>query len=112
MGAAHLSDRPVQGFRCSYCMPNEIFGRDFMSMPRGDLLAFEEITRLSRLFAARCVKRIRLASGQLLLRNDFQQLVELLAGIDGIADIGLTTNPAALAAKGLAGPASDGDLIA
>ncbi len=80
-------------------MPKEIFGADFVFMPRGELLSFEEITRVSRLFVAQGVRKLRLTGGEPLLRSDLERLVEMLAGIDGVAEIALTTNGAALAAK-------------
>src|SRR5436190_13020022 len=86
-------------FRCTYCMPKEIFGRDFAFLPRTQLLTFEEITRLARAFARQGVSKIRLTGGEPLLRRDLEQLVAMLAGIDGITDIALTTNGSALAAK-------------
>src|SRR5579859_226248 len=85
-------------FRCTYCMPKEIFGRNFAFLPRAELLTFEEIARLGRVFAREGVTKIRLTGGEPLLRRDLEQLVALLADIDGIADIALTTNGAALAA--------------
>src|SRR5664280_2567795 len=86
-------------FRCSYCMPKEIFGGNFVFMPRAELLSFEEITRVSRLFAEQGVTKIRLTGGEPLLRRDLERLVEMLANVQGITDIALTTNGAALAAK-------------
>jgi cyclic pyranopterin phosphate synthase len=86
-------------FRCSYCMPKERFGRDFAFLPRAELLSFEEITRLGRLFAAEGVTKIRLTGGEPLLRRELERLVEMLARLDGITDIALTTNGALLAAK-------------
>jgi cyclic pyranopterin phosphate synthase len=86
-------------FRCTYCMPKEIFGRDFVFLPRGELLSFEEITRLARAFAHEGVSKIRLTGGEPLLRRDLEQLVAMLAGIEGISDIALTTNGSALAAN-------------
>ena len=86
-------------FRCSYCMPREIFGRDFAFLPRGELLSFEEILRLSRLFVEQGVTKVRLTGGEPLLRRDLERLVEMLARLDGITDIALTTNGAMLAAK-------------
>jgi cyclic pyranopterin phosphate synthase len=86
-------------FRCSYCMPKEIFGGDFVFMPRAELLSFEEITRVSRLFAEQGVTKLRLTGGEPLLRRDLERLVEMLANVQGITDIALTTNGAALAAK-------------
>ncbi len=86
-------------FRCTYCMPREIFGRDFAFLPRAELLTFEEITRLARVFAREGVSKIRLTGGEPLLRRDLEQLVSMLADIDGITDIAMTTNGSALAAK-------------
>jgi cyclic pyranopterin phosphate synthase len=86
-------------FRCSYCMPKEIFGHDFVFMPRDELLTFEEIARIARLFAEQGVKKVRLTGGEPLLRRDLERLIEMLASTDGIADIALTTNGAALSGK-------------
>src|SRR5215831_15145139 len=84
-------------FRCTYCMPREVFGRDFVFMPRAQLLTFEELTRLARIFAGLGVRKLRLTGGEPLLRRDLDKLVAMLAGLDGIADIALTTNGALLA---------------
>jgi GTP 3',8-cyclase len=86
-------------FRCTYCMPTEIFGRDFAFLPREQLLSFEEITRLVRVFASEGVSKVRLTGGEPLLRHDLERLVAMLANIDGITDVALTTNGSALAAK-------------
>jgi GTP 3',8-cyclase len=86
-------------FRCTYCMPKDVFGRDYAFLPRAELLSFDEIARLARLFAQHGVTKIRLTGGEPLLRRDVERLVEMLAAIDGIADIALTTNGAGLAAK-------------
>jgi GTP 3',8-cyclase len=86
-------------FRCTYCMPKEIFGRDFAFLPRAELLTFEEITRLAKAFAREGVSKIRLTGGEPLLRRDLERLVAMLATVDGITDIALTTNGSALAAK-------------
>ena len=86
-------------FRCTYCMPREIFGRDFAFLPRQDLLTFEELTRLGRVFAGLGVRKLRLTGGEPLLRRDLERLVAMLAGIDGVEDIALTTNGALLAGK-------------
>jgi cyclic pyranopterin phosphate synthase len=80
-------------------MPKEIFGRDFAFLPRAELLTFEEITRLARAFAREGVSKARLSGGEPLMRRDLEQLVAMLAGIDGITDIALTTNGSALAAN-------------
>jgi cyclic pyranopterin phosphate synthase len=86
-------------FRCSYCMPREIFGRHFTFLPRRELLSFEEIVRLCRLFVEQGVTKVRLTGGEPLLRRDLERLVEMLARLDGITDIALTTNGSVLAAK-------------
>jgi GTP 3',8-cyclase len=79
-------------FRCTYCMPKEVFGRDFAFLHRDELLTFEEITRLARHFVSLGVRKIRLTGGEPLLRRDLERLVAQLAGIDGLDDIALTTN--------------------
>ncbi|WP_085992602.1 GTP 3',8-cyclase MoaA [Oceanobacillus senegalensis] len=79
-------------FRCTYCMPKEIFGRDFVFMPREQLLSFEEIERLAAIFIDLGVKKIRLTGGEPLLRRDLPVLIEKLMSIEGLEDIGLTTN--------------------
>jgi cyclic pyranopterin phosphate synthase len=79
-------------FRCSYCMPKELFGADHAFLPRASLLTFEEIARLARLFAKLGVGKLRLTGGEPLVRKDIERLVELLAPTPGITDISLTTN--------------------
>ncbi|MGG3279181.1 GTP 3',8-cyclase MoaA [Paenibacillus solani] len=79
-------------FRCTYCMPKEIFGDDFPFLPKQELLSFEEISRVARLFASLGVKKIRLTGGEPLLRRDLPVLVGMLTEVEGIEDIGLTTN--------------------
>jgi GTP 3',8-cyclase len=86
-------------FRCTYCMPREVFGRDYAFLPRAELLTFEELTRLARVFAGLGVRKLRLTGGEPLVRRDLERLVAMLAGIDGIDDIALTTNGALLAGK-------------
>src|SRR6266705_3003332 len=86
-------------FRCTYCMPREVFGRDFAFLPRDQLLTFEELTRVARIFAGLGVRKLRLTGGEPLLRRDLEKLVAMLAGIGGITDIALTTNGALLASK-------------
>ena len=80
-------------------MPKEIFGRGYAFLPRAELLSFEEITRLARVFAEHGVTKVRLTGGEPLLRRDLERLVEMLAGIPGLTDVALTTNGTALAAK-------------
>src|SRR6266849_6568563 len=86
-------------FRCTYCMPREVFGRDFAFLPREQLLTFEELTRLAQVFVGLGVRKLRLTGGEPLLRRDLEKLVSMLARIDGIGDIALTTNGALLAGK-------------
>ncbi len=79
-------------FRCVYCMPREVFGRDFVFAERDQLLTFEEMARLVKSFALLGVEKIRLTGGEPLIRRNLEHLIELLAGIDGIRDLTLTTN--------------------
>ncbi|WP_335869823.1 GTP 3',8-cyclase MoaA [Bacillus sp. 2205SS5-2] len=79
-------------FRCSYCMPKEIFGIDYPFMKQQEILSYEEIIRLARQFAALGVEKIRLTGGEPLLRKNLPYLVQQLAQIPGINDIALTTN--------------------
>jgi cyclic pyranopterin phosphate synthase len=79
-------------FRCVYCMPREVFGRDFAFAHRDQLLTFEEIARLARSFARLGVEKIRLTGGEPLIRRDIDRLIEMLARVKGINDITLTTN--------------------
>jgi len=85
-------------FRCVYCMPKTVFGRDYPFLPRQDLLTYEEIVRLARLFAAQGVSKIRLTGGEPLLRRDIERLIEQLAAIAGL-ELTLTTNGSLLAAR-------------
>ena len=84
-------------FRCLYCMPREVFGRDFQFLERAELLTFEEIARLSRLFVGAGVRKLRLTGGEPLVRRDLPGLVALLAEIPGVEDLTLTTNGSLLA---------------
>jgi cyclic pyranopterin phosphate synthase len=84
-------------FRCTYCMPREVYGRDFAFLPRAELLTFEEIERLVRLFVAEGVRKVRLTGGEPLLRRDLPVLVRMLRRIEGVEDLTLTTNGALLA---------------
>jgi cyclic pyranopterin phosphate synthase len=86
-------------FRCTYCMPREVFGRDFAFLPRTDLLTFEEIARLVSLFIAEGVEKIRLTGGEPLVRAGLERLVAMLAPLPGLRDLTLTTNGSLLAAK-------------
>ena len=90
-------------FRCNYCMPKEVFDKDYPYLPHGALLSFEEIARLARLFLAHGVRKIRLTGGEPLLRKNLEDLVAQLAQlrtVDGVApDLTLTTNGSLLARK-------------
>ena len=79
-------------FRCSYCMPKEVFGDDYAFLPKQELLTFEEIHRLTKIFAAMGVKKIRLTGGEPLMRRDLPDLIRMILSVDGVEDIGLTTN--------------------
>jgi len=79
-------------FRCQYCMPAEKFGPDFEFLPREALLTYEEIEQLAKIFVSLGVEKIRLTGGEPLLRKDLPLLVEKLSAIEGLSDIGLTTN--------------------
>jgi cyclic pyranopterin phosphate synthase len=94
-------------FRCRYCMPREVFGPGYEFLNRREILTYEEVTRLVRIFTRFGLRKVRLTGGEPLLRRDLPRLVALLAEIPGI-DIALTTNgsrlaeeAAALAAAGL-----------
>jgi cyclic pyranopterin phosphate synthase len=83
-------------FRCVYCMPKEVFGRGYRFLDRGELLSFEEIARLVRVFVRLGVRKVRLTGGEPLLRRDLDRLVAMLAEIDDL-DLTLTTNGSLLA---------------
>ncbi len=85
-------------FRCVYCMPKEVFGRDYRFLERRELLSFEEIDRLARAFVRQGVEKIRLTGGEPLVRRDLERLVAMLAAIDGL-DLTLTTNGSLLPHK-------------
>jgi GTP 3',8-cyclase len=86
-------------FRCVYCMPKEVFGRNFEFLRRSELLTFEEIARVARIGAGLGLQKLRLTGGEPLLRRDIERLVEMLAAIDGIDDIAMTTNGSLLPRK-------------
>jgi cyclic pyranopterin phosphate synthase len=87
-------------FRCTYCMPREIYGRDFAFLPRDQVLTFEEIVRLARLFVAEGVEKLRITGGEPLARRDLPTLLAMLAEIrrpdGGPIDLTMTTNGSAL----------------
>ena len=83
-------------FRCRYCMPREVFGADFAFLPRSEILSFEEITRLARIFADHGVQKIRLTGGEPTLRAELPTLIQMLKEtIPGI-EIAMTTNASLL----------------
>lgn len=79
-------------FRCSYCMPADVFGESYRFLPKAQLLTFEEIARLARIFAGLGARKVRLTGGEPLVRKELDKLVALLADVPGIDDIALTTN--------------------
>jgi cyclic pyranopterin phosphate synthase len=87
-------------FRCVYCMPSEVFGRDYAFLPRAELLTFEEIARLAHVFVGLGVGKIRLTGGEPLVRRELEKLVAMLAPLG--VDLTLTTNGSLLAARAAA----------
>jgi cyclic pyranopterin phosphate synthase len=88
-------------FRCVYCMPKEIFGKGYNFLPQDQVLTFEEIARLVRIFAELGVQKVRLTGGEPLVRRDLEKLVGMLSPIPDL-DLTLTTNGSLLAAKAAA----------
>ena len=84
-------------FRCTYCMPKEVFGREYQFLDRREILSFEEITRLARIFVAQGVEKVRLTGGEPTLRRGLPNLVSMLREIEGVNDLTLTTNGSRLA---------------
>ncbi len=95
-------------FRCVYCMPKEVFGPSFQFLDREEILTYEEIVRLSRLFVAHGVEKVRVTGGEPLVRRDLPLLIEQLSALDGLQDLTLTTNGALLPAQ--AGPLREAGL--
>ena len=86
-------------FRCGYCMPKDIFGKNHIFLPKRESLCYAEIERIVRIFAQLGVKKLRLTGGEPLLRNDLEDLIVLLANVPEIEDIALTTNASLLSQK-------------
>jgi cyclic pyranopterin phosphate synthase len=84
-------------FRCTYCMPKEVFGREYRFLERRELLTFEEITRLASIFVSLGTRKIRITGGEPLVRRELERLVEQLAALG--VDLTLTTNGSLLPAK-------------
>ena len=99
-------------FRCTYCMPSEVFGKEYAFLPRDQVLSFEEIERLARSFVALGVEKLRITGGEPLVRRDLPELVAMLAAIrrpdGGQIDLTLTTNGSAL--RALARPLAEAGL--
>ncbi len=106
-GPRDTLERPLQdlrisvtdrcNFRCVYCMPKEVFGRDYAFLPRADLLTFEEIAQLAAIFVELGVRKVRLTGGEPLVRRELEELVAMLAPLG--VDLTLTTNGSLLAGK-------------
>ena len=86
-------------FRCTYCMPKEVYGADHAFLPRAEILDFEEIERVVRASVALGVRKVRLTGGEPLVRRNLEALVAMLAAVPGIDDLTLTTNASLLAGK-------------
>ncbi len=86
-------------FRCTYCMPAEIYGDRYKFLPKPELLTFEEITRLTRILVKFGATKVRLTGGEPLVRSEMEKLVAMLSELDGIKDLTLTTNAFLLAQK-------------
>jgi cyclic pyranopterin phosphate synthase len=99
-------------FRCTYCMPKEVFGPDFAFLPKSEVLTFEEISRTARVFVGLGAEKLRITGGEPLVRRDLAVLIGMLAGIrrvdDRPIDLTLTTNGSAL--RKLAGPLAEAGL--
>jgi cyclic pyranopterin phosphate synthase len=86
-------------FRCTYCMPKEVFGREYEFLARDQLLSFEEIERVTAAFARAGVQKVRITGGEPLLRKGIEELIARLAPIPGVQDLTLTTNGSLLERK-------------
>ncbi len=107
--ATDLFDRPLRdlrvsvtdrcNFRCTYCMPKEVFGPGHEFLPRDQLLTFEEIVSVVHQFTARGVRKVRITGGEPLLRKGIEELIALVSRTEGVRDLTLTTNASLLARK-------------
>ena len=79
-------------YRCPYCMPAEIFGERYHFLPREEVLSYEEITRLTRMFVGLGVEKVRITGGEPLVRQDIEELIAQLSALPGVDDLTLTTN--------------------
>jgi cyclic pyranopterin phosphate synthase len=99
LGDLRISVTDRCNFRCVYCMPKGVFGRDYPFLPHDALLTFEEITQVARVFVSLGVRKLRLTGGEPLLRRKIERLIEMLRALGDDLDITLTTNGALLARK-------------
>ena len=86
-------------FRCTYCMPREMFGPDYVFLPRDELLTFEETVSIIRAFVALGVSKVRITGGEPLLRKGIVDLVAMISAVEGVDDLTLTTNASLLSRK-------------
>ena len=86
-------------FRCTYCMPLEVFGERYEFLPKSEILTYEEITRLAGIFIGLGARKVRLTGGEPMVRDGIEKLVTLLAGIEGLEDLAMTTNGYLLAGR-------------
>jgi cyclic pyranopterin phosphate synthase len=110
--ATDLFDRPLRdlrisvtdrcNFRCTYCMPKEVFGPGYDFLPRDQLLTFEEIVSVVRHFVARGVTKVRITGGEPLLRRGIEDLIGLISAVENVQDLTLTTNASLLGRKAVA----------
>lgn len=89
-------------FRCGYCMPKDRYGRDFAFLPQPEILSFEELHRLARIFVGLGVTKVRITGGEPLVRRGLETLIAALAGVEGIRDLSLTTNGSLLESRAAA----------
>ncbi|HEX6221792.1 MAG TPA: GTP 3',8-cyclase MoaA [Acidimicrobiia bacterium] len=99
LGDLRISVTDRCNFRCTYCMPKEVFGPGYEFLPRDQLLTFEEIDSVVRHFVARGVTKVRITGGEPLLRKGVEDLIGIIAAVDGVEDLTLTTNASLLARK-------------
>ena len=79
-------------FRCTYCMPKEVFGPDHQFLPRDQLLSFDEITAVVKTFVSLGVHKVRITGGEPLLRKGIERLIAMIRSVEGVDDLTLTTN--------------------
>ena len=89
-------------FRCTYCMPADVFGKEYVFLPHSQVLTFEEITRLAGVFVGHGVEKVRITGGEPLVRRDLEKLIAMLSEVAGLRDLTLTTNGSLLTRKAAA----------